>query len=151
MSTLPPPAFLRLKLRTTDDELGQLLSWRGRVGGRVPLYTTLVLHYDDDVAALRVGAPIVLDMAGIKRQYGVLSVEPAPDATEVSLEVRRLEQPAPEAAEPDLADMGSFYHSAEFEATGQLAADIAQLADWLAMRAQTREVAQGGLARLSAN
>jgi hypothetical protein len=138
MSTLPPPAFLRLKLRTTDDELGQLLSWRGRVGGRVPLYTTLVLHYDDD-------------MAGIKRQYGVLSVEPAPDATEVSLEVRRLEQPAPEAAEPDLADMGSFYHSAEFEATGQLAADIAQLADWLAMRAQTREVAQGGLARLSAN
>ena len=129
--------FMVLKLLSVDDYDGALLSWRGAVGGLPSLLVDLTTDYDERLAALKPYTLLDLDVHGCKRRFALLTVVPAPDAYESGMVVRtrRVE---PEATS-EMLD-GDFF--GKFQATGQLAADIQHLVEFLTLRGNLEDVAR---------
>lgn len=106
MSTPKKAAFLVLKLRTIDDHLGQVLSWRGPVGGKQALRAKLTMSYDASLAKLPFASAIEVDVHGTLRLFGLISVEPAPDAREEAMEFVPVDpaEPSPDAKARELEE-----------------------------------------------
>lgn len=144
------PAYICLRLRSCDDHVGQVTTWRGLVGGQQPLLIELTLAYDEGLATLPTLTRLIIAVQGTERLFALLSVTPSSQASEYDLTVLPLPDDVPAGASERLVNLG-YAASLEFQATDKLAKDMDRLLEWLELRDNVQQVALGSANRFHKN
>jgi hypothetical protein len=105
MAEEAPKSYLLLTLRSCDDLDDVTFTLAGTSGEKPGLWLQTTLPYDKDLAELEFAHKLTISVNGMVRQFAVVSVKPAPEATGVTLKMwdapRPAEEPDPEPPQPD--------------------------------------------------